>query len=140
MVKDSSSQQQQPDSGDLVIPEGHRLTKTGKIRKQPAEKTSLIEIDNRVKILAKMISHGQRRSDCILYGRDKWGVCDSVIADYLRLARAQLKADWDIERPQMLADLLSQLATIQQEARKAGHLHIALGAVNTAAKLAQLCS
>jgi hypothetical protein len=139
MVKDSSSQQQS-DNGDLVIPEGHRLTKTGKIRKQPAEKTSQIEIDMRVKMMVKMISHGQRRSDCILYGSEKWRVCDKVIDDYLKLARAQLKADWDLERPQMLADLLSQLATIQQEARKAGHLHIALGAVNTAAKLAQLCS
>jgi hypothetical protein len=55
-------------------------------------------------------------------------------------ARAQLKADWDIERPQMIADLLSQCSTLQLEARKAGHLHIALGAINTAAKLAQLCS
>ena len=124
----------------LVIPEGHRLTKTGKIRKNPAGKTPLVEIDLRVKSLVKMISHGQRRSDCILYAREKWDVCDSVIDYYLMLARAELKADWDLERPQMLADLLSQLATIQQQARERGNLAIALGAVNTAAKLAQLCS
>jgi hypothetical protein len=56
------------------------------------------------------------------------------------MARDQLKADWDLERPQMVADLLSQCATLQQEARAAGQLHIALGAINTAAKLAQICS
>jgi hypothetical protein len=40
----------------------------------------------------------------------------------------------------MVADLLSQCATLQQEARAKGQYHIALGAINTAAKLAQLCS
>jgi hypothetical protein len=56
------------------------------------------------------------------------------------MARDQLKADWDLERPQMVADLLSQCSTLQVEARAAGQLHIALGAINTAAKLAQICS
>lgn len=124
----------------LVIPEGHRLTKTGKIRKNPAPKADSNEKELRVKTFVKMISHGQRRSDCILYAQDKWGLAALTVDDYLTEARKQLKADWDLERPQMLADLLSQLATIQQDAREKGHLHIALGAVNTAAKLAQLCS
>jgi hypothetical protein len=56
------------------------------------------------------------------------------------MARDQMKADWDIERPQMIADLLSQCSTLQVEARERGHYHIALGAINTAARLAQLCS
>ena len=124
----------------LVIPEGHRLTKTGKIRKNPAPKSTSWEKTLRVKMFVKMISHGQRRSDCILYGADKWGIAEETVDDYLQEARKQLKADWDLERPQMLADLLSQLATIQQQARERGNLAIALGAVNTAAKLAQLCS
>tara|TARA_R100001224_G_scaffold84914_1_gene54223 strand:- start:131 stop:304 length:174 start_codon:yes stop_codon:yes gene_type:complete len=55
-------------------------------------------------------------------------------------AREQIKADWDIERPQMVADLLAQCSTLQMEARRSGQYHIALGAINTAAKLASLCS
>jgi len=51
-----------------------------------------------------------------------------------------MKADWDVERPEMVATLLSQAATLQMEAREKGHLHIALGAINTAAKLAQIIS
>ena len=51
-----------------------------------------------------------------------------------------MKADWDMDRPQMVADLLSQAATLQMEAREKGHYHIALGAINTAAKLAQIIS
>jgi len=51
-----------------------------------------------------------------------------------------MKADWDMERPQMVANLLSQAATLQMEAREKGQLHIALGAINTAAKLTQIIS
>ena len=40
----------------------------------------------------------------------------------------------------MIADLLAQCSTLQMEARNAGQFHIALGAINTAAKLADLCS
>jgi hypothetical protein len=40
----------------------------------------------------------------------------------------------------MVADLLAQCSTLQMEARRSGQYHIALGAINTAAKLASLCS
>ena len=38
------------------------------------------------------------------------------------------------------SNLLAQAATLQMEAREKGHLHIALGAINTAARLAQIIS
>jgi len=89
---------------------------------------------------ARIIANGGRRSDCIRYASENWGVSDRTCDKYLEIARQELKADWDIERPQMIADLLSQCSTLQMEARRAGQFHIALGAINTAAKLAQLCS
>jgi hypothetical protein len=94
----------------------------------------------RAERFARIIANGGRRSDCIRYARENWGVKDDACDLYLRLAREKLKADWDIERPQMVADLLSQCSTLQMEARRAGQYHIALGAINTAAKLAALCS
>jgi hypothetical protein len=94
----------------------------------------------RAQRFARIIANGGRRSDCIKYAEENWGVKVSSCDAYLALAREQLKADWDIERPQMVADLLSQCSTLQMEARRAGQFHIALGAINTAAKLAQLCS
>jgi hypothetical protein len=94
----------------------------------------------RAKRFARIIANGGRRSDCLRYAEENWGVKASSCDRYLKLAREQLKADWDIERPQMIADLLSQCSTLQMEARRAGQYHIALGAINTAAKLAQLCS
>jgi hypothetical protein len=94
----------------------------------------------RAERFARIIANGGRRSDCVRYAGEHWGVKADACDLYLRLAREKLKADWDIERPQMVADLLSQCSTLQMEARRAGQFHIALGAINTAAKLAQLCS
>ena len=106
----------------------------------PAKGTTKAETELRAQRFARIIANGGRRSDCIRYAVENWGVGEASCGRYLAMARDQLKADWDIERPQMIADLLSQLSTLQLEARRAGQLHIALGAINTAAKLAQLCS
>ena len=70
---------------------------------------------------------------------------DCVYAGYAIAQRTyknllEYEEDFDIDRPQMIADLLGQLSTIQMEARRAGQLHVALGAINTAAKLTSLCS
>ena len=102
--------------------------------------SSKIEIDLRVQKLSRIIATGGRRSDCLRYAREHWGVSEATVDNYLKKAREDIKKDWDIERPQMIADLLAQCSTLQMEARRAGQFHIALGAINTAAKLADLCS
>ena len=105
-----------------------------------AKNTTKAETELRVAEFVRIVANGGRRSDYMRYAADQWGVSERTIDKYLALARDQIRADWDLERPQMVADLLSQCATLQQEARAKGHYHIALGAINTAAKLAQLCS
>ena len=89
---------------------------------------------------ARIIANGGRRSDCVRYSSENWGVGERSVDKYLEIARDELKKDWDMERPQMIADLLAQCSTLQMEARRSGQYHIALGAINTAAKLAHLCS
>lgn len=106
----------------------------------PAPRGTKAETIMRAQEFARILANGGRRSDCIQYAAEHWGVGTRSCDSYLELARQQIKADWDIERPQMIADLLSQCSTLQMEARAAGQYHIALGAINTAAKLAQLCS
>ena len=94
----------------------------------------------RAQRFARIIANGGRRSDCVRYASENWGVGDRTVDEYLKLARDELKKDWDMERPQMIADLLAQCSTLQMEARRSGQYHIALGAINTAAKLARLVS
>ena len=92
----------------------------------------------RAQRFARIIANGGRRSDCVRYASENWGVGERSVAKYLQIAREELKKDWDMERPQMIADLLAQCSTLQMEARRSGQYHIALGAINTAAKLAHL--
>ena len=94
----------------------------------------------RAQRFARIIANGGRRSDCDRYAAEYWGVGERSVAKYLQIAREELKKDWDMERPQMIADLLAQCSTLQMEARRSGQYHIALGAINTAAKLAHLVS
>ena len=94
----------------------------------------------RAQRFARIIANGGRRSDCVRYASENWGVGERSVDKYLEIARDELKKDWDMERPQMIADLLAQCSTLQMEARRSGQIHIALGAINTAAKLAHLVS
>ena len=105
-----------------------------------ASESSKIEIDIRVQKLSRIIARGGRRSDCLRYARENWGVSEGTVDNYLKKAREDIKQDWDMERPQMIADFLAQLSTLQMEARSSGQFNIALGCINTAAKLADLCS
>ena len=105
-----------------------------------AKKGTKLETLIRARKLGEIIARGGRRSDCIEYGSKNWGVGERTVDKYLEIARAEMKADWDMERPEMVANLLAQAATLQMEAREKGHLHIALGAINTAARLAQIIS
>ena len=94
----------------------------------------------RAQRFARIIANGGRRSDCVRYASENWGVGERSVDKYLEIARDELKKDWDMERPQMIADLLALCSTLQMEARRSGQYHIALGAINTAAKLAHLVS
>ena len=94
----------------------------------------------RAQRFARIIANGGRRSDCVRYASENWGVGERSVDKYLEIARDELKKDWDMERPQMIADLLAQCSTLQMEARRSCQYHIALGAINTAAKLAHLVS
>ena len=94
----------------------------------------------RAQRFARIIANGGRRSDCVRYASENWGVGERSVDKYLEIARDELKKDRDMERPQMIADLLAQCSTLQMEARRSGQYHIALGAINTAAKLAHLVS
>ena len=105
-----------------------------------AKKGTQAETVVRSQKFARIIANGGRRSDCVRYAAENWGVGERTVDKYLEIARAELKKDWDMERPQMIADLLAQCSTLQMEARRSGQYHIALGAINTAAKLAHLCS
>ena len=48
-----------------------------------ASESSKIEIDLRVQKLSRIIARGGRRSDCLMYARENWGVSEATVDKYL---------------------------------------------------------
>ena len=107
-------------------------------KKKPKAKSTNVEKDMRINRFARLLSNGGTRSDCLQYGASQWGLSVRQSDQYIAWARDVLKDDWEIDRRTFTAELLSQLASLQKESRKNGQGHIALGCINSAAKLAQL--
>ena len=102
------------------------------------KRSTAAEKDFRVNRVARMLANAAVRSEILQYAADKWGISERQADQYIFDAREILKQDWEIDRRTFTAELLSQLASLQKEARKAGHGNIALGCINSAARLAQL--
>jgi hypothetical protein len=104
-----------------------------------AKKSTKAEVDYRVNRVARLLSNGAVRSEVCQYAASEWG-CSVRQADrYIAEARELLKADWDIDRRTFTAELLSQLASLQKEARKNGNqAHVALGCINAMARIAHI--
>ena len=104
------------------------------------KKSTKVEKDFRVNRVARMLAQGAVRSEILQYAAEKWGVSERTGDTYMECARALLRDDFDIDRRTFTAELLSQLASLQKDSRRAGQLNIALGCINSAAKIAQLTS
>ncbi len=103
-----------------------------------AKKSSKAEVDMRVNRVARMLSNGAVRSEIVQYASKEWGVSHRQGDKYIQYARELLREDWEIDRRTFTAELLSQLASLQKDSRKNGQGHIALGCINSAAKIAQI--
>ena len=101
-------------------------------------RTSKNEHEFRVNKVAKLLSVGTVRSEISQFAATEWGVSQRSIDRYIQDAREILKQDFDIDRRQFTADILSQYATLAKEARKSGQLHVALGCINSMAKVGQV--
>ena len=104
------------------------------------KKSTKVEVSLRVNRVARMLANGAVRSEIIQYGAKEWGCSDRMVDTYMKKARDIMREDFELDRRTFTAELLSQLASLQKEARKTGQGHIALGCINSAAKLAQLIS
>ena len=102
------------------------------------KKATQSEKEYRIYRIAALLSRGITRSEIIKYTSAEWGGGSRQAETYIADARMVLKKDFDIDRRQFTADVLSQLSTLQKEARNTGQLHVALGCINAMAKIAQI--
>ena len=105
-----------------------------------ARKSTAAEKEYRINRVARLLSNGAVRSEVLQYAASEWGVKTRTTDDYIAAARDILKADWDIDRREFTAELLSQLASLQKECRKTNQSAVALGCINSMARIAQILS
>lgn len=94
--------------------------------------------EERARQVARWIVDGVQRAEMIDRGRDLWGLTPSTVDRLIRAGRALLREAWELERPDLVAVLLSRSDEIYAAAMARGELNAALGAVNSLARLAQL--
>ena len=104
-----------------------------------AKKATKAEAEYRRNRIARLLSNGATRSEIKQYCASEWGLGPRQADTYIKEATEILKADWDIDRRTFTAELMSQLASLQKECRKNGNqAHVALGCINTMAKIAHI--
>ena len=103
-------------------------------------RSSKTEHNFRVNKVANLLSVGTVRSDILQFATTEWGVTHRTVDSYISDAREILKQDFDIDRRQFTAEVLAQYASLQKEARKGGQLSVALGCINSMAKVGQVMS
>ncbi|MCP9796105.1 hypothetical protein [Cyanobium sp. Lug-B] len=93
---------------------------------------------SRAQEIATMLISGKTRQQVLRFASENWGMpvrtCDRLIAD----ARQIIIDDWQIDRQQLLAQLLSALSVLQLRALHDGNLAVCLGAINAQARLCGL--
>jgi len=104
----------------------------------PASGTTIAQTELRINRIARLLANGATRSECVQYAATEWGLKPRQVDNYIQRAREILRADWEIDRKTFVAELLSQLASLQKEARKSNQPHVALGCINTAARIARV--
>ena len=102
------------------------------------KKATQSEKEYRTLRVAALLSRGVTRSEIIKYTSAEWGVKLRQTEQYIADARIVLKKDFDIDRRQFTAEILSQLSSLQKEARNDRNLNVALGCINSMANIAQI--
>ena len=103
-------------------------------------RTTKNEHEFRVNKVANLLSVGTVRSEIIHFCSSEWGVSQRTVENYIQTAREILKQDFDVDRRQFTAEVLAQYASLAKEARKSGQLTVALGCINSMAKVGQVMS
>jgi hypothetical protein len=101
--------------------------------------TDSTQIETRVAAITSLLAQGGTRSDAIRYATEQgWGVTTRTVENYLAKARQNIRSDWEIERPQLIAEMLSRLQRYEKEAANSNQYGVSVQAIVTAAKLVQI--
>lgn len=103
-----------------------------------SKRVTLKEKEWRIARMAALKARNVPNSECVAYAAREWGLDRRQAYKYIEWANEVTTKDWDIDRRQFTADLMAQLATLAQDARKTNQPQVVLGCINTMAKISQI--
>ena len=101
-------------------------------------KSTTKEKEWRIARVAALKARNVPNSECVAYMTREWGIERRQAYRYLEWANEVIQKDWDIDRRQLTAELLAQLTTLAQEARKSSQPQVTLGCINSIARIARI--
>jgi hypothetical protein len=103
-----------------------------------AKKSTKIESSLKVDDIYGRLTKGQSRSRIVLDCSKAWGCSERQVDTYIARARERLLADCDMQRPALLAEMLSGIRDIRENAERRGQHQVALNAVRLMSELVGL--
>lgn len=92
----------------------------------------------RIHRIAALKARNTPKSELLLYMAREWGLNHRQGYRYLKYADEVIEQDWDIDRRQFTAELMSQLQSLAQDCRKGNQPAVVLGAINSMARMARI--
>jgi hypothetical protein len=92
----------------------------------------------RLPIVAGWIVEGRGRREVIDCCREEWSISERQAHRLIALARAELVAEWSVQRQELTAVLLARLDATYRQAAGQGNAGAAVAAIMAQAKIAQL--
>ena len=96
------------------------------------------EMVHRVDTVRRLKASGATRSDVVQFASKEWGVGARQADNYIAHANRQIIEDFNVDRQQYTADLLSVLHRVITEGQKTNQLGAVCNAIAQAAKPARL--
>jgi hypothetical protein len=101
-------------------------------------KATKAEVELRQREIYKLLCNHATQSEIVEYAELKWGIRKKMALEYLKRVRERVREDWELDRRQFMADLLTQYAALAKKAKASGHDNITLGCLNQMARLTKL--
>ena len=103
-----------------------------------AKKATKAEVELPQREIYKLLCNHATQSEIVEYAYAKWGIKKPMALEYLRRVRERVREDWDLDRRQFMADLMTQYAALAKKAKASGHDNITLGCLNQMARIARV--
>lgn len=103
-----------------------------------AQRKDKLSFDIRVRRIVRVLSLGGTRSTCISYAQSNFDVSERTAIRMYEAALAELRREWSIERPDMVAQFLSTSSIIVSKSMSTSDHGTALQAMQFMSRLVKI--